>query len=170
MPVKTRSTLSPKATNQLYQYFFYDDNKSTIQRTYVLFENMYNIHFWLLVLMWHTVWVFELWIIIWVMFILVFIQCNGSCAHEIPRRVTEKSVTRSESCPSGCPSYIKEVLIKTSIQPHFCKCIVQSIKYTVSIFFFFLPFFFLTTVCGFQFLLIFPSNPLCLCFPGVICL
>ncbi|XP_053175957.1 F-actin-monooxygenase mical2b [Scomber japonicus] len=33
---------------------------------------------------------------------------NGSMSLENPRRITKKSVVRSESCPAGAPSYIKE--------------------------------------------------------------
>ncbi|XP_071362521.1 F-actin-monooxygenase mical2b isoform X2 [Trachinotus anak] len=35
-------------------------------------------------------------------------KCNGSCALENTRRITPKSFARSESCPTGAPSYIKE--------------------------------------------------------------
>ncbi|XP_067445003.1 F-actin-monooxygenase mical2b isoform X1 [Thunnus thynnus] len=35
-------------------------------------------------------------------------KCNGSCALENPRRIAHKSIVRSESCPIGVPSYIKE--------------------------------------------------------------
>ncbi|XP_041794159.1 protein-methionine sulfoxide oxidase mical2b isoform X2 [Chelmon rostratus] len=36
------------------------------------------------------------------------VKCDGSCALETPRRIPQKSVVRSESCPTGAPSYIKE--------------------------------------------------------------
>ncbi|XP_070827721.1 F-actin-monooxygenase mical2b isoform X2 [Chaetodon trifascialis] len=35
-------------------------------------------------------------------------KCNGICALQTPRRIPQKSVVRSESCPTGAPSYIKE--------------------------------------------------------------
>ncbi|KAM6925739.1 F-actin-monooxygenase mical2b-like isoform 3-T3 [Lycodopsis pacificus] len=35
-------------------------------------------------------------------------KCNGSCALQNPRRITQKSIVRSESCPTGAASYIKE--------------------------------------------------------------
>ncbi|XP_041652083.1 protein-methionine sulfoxide oxidase mical2b isoform X3 [Cheilinus undulatus] len=36
------------------------------------------------------------------------IEPSGSCSVESPRRKAHKSVIRSESCPSGAPSYMKE--------------------------------------------------------------
>ncbi|XP_070762813.1 F-actin-monooxygenase mical2b isoform X1 [Enoplosus armatus] len=36
------------------------------------------------------------------------VKCNGSCALETPRRIAQKSIVRSESCPTGAPSYSKE--------------------------------------------------------------
>ncbi|KAM9351924.1 F-actin-monooxygenase mical2b [Symphorus nematophorus] len=35
-------------------------------------------------------------------------KCNGSCAPETPRRNNQKSIVRSESCPTGAPTYMKE--------------------------------------------------------------
>ncbi|XP_026221431.1 protein-methionine sulfoxide oxidase mical2b isoform X2 [Anabas testudineus] len=35
-------------------------------------------------------------------------KCNGSCALENPRRITQESVVCSESCQTGAPSYTKE--------------------------------------------------------------
>ncbi|XP_056243788.1 F-actin-monooxygenase mical2b isoform X3 [Seriola aureovittata] len=35
-------------------------------------------------------------------------KCNGSCALENATRISRKSIARSESCPTGAPSYIKE--------------------------------------------------------------
>ncbi|XP_042351353.1 protein-methionine sulfoxide oxidase mical2b isoform X2 [Plectropomus leopardus] len=35
-------------------------------------------------------------------------KCNGSCTLEKPRRITQKSIVRSESCPTGAASYNKE--------------------------------------------------------------
>ncbi|XP_049929062.1 F-actin-monooxygenase mical2b isoform X2 [Epinephelus moara] len=70
-------------------------------------------------------------------------KCNGSCTLEKPRRITQKSIVRSESCPTGAPSYIKErtvgkvssaidakaqmlaILYETDHRPNATPCVVR---------------------------------------------
>ncbi|XP_035520801.1 protein-methionine sulfoxide oxidase mical2b [Morone saxatilis] len=70
-------------------------------------------------------------------------KCKGSCALQTPRRITQKSIVRSESCPTGAPSYIKErtvgkvssaidakaqilaVLYETDHRPNATPCVVR---------------------------------------------
>ncbi|XP_049429559.1 F-actin-monooxygenase mical2b isoform X1 [Epinephelus fuscoguttatus] len=70
-------------------------------------------------------------------------KCNGSCTLEKPRGITQKSIVRSESCPTGAPSYIKErtvgkvssaidakaqmlaILYETDHRPNATPCVVR---------------------------------------------
>ncbi|XP_028440839.1 protein-methionine sulfoxide oxidase mical2b isoform X4 [Perca flavescens] len=55
-------------------------------------------------------------------------KCNGSCVLENPKGITQKSIVRSESCPTGAASYIKECVVRKDLPPglggsdicHFC--------------------------------------------------
>ncbi|XP_028440838.1 protein-methionine sulfoxide oxidase mical2b isoform X3 [Perca flavescens] len=70
-------------------------------------------------------------------------KCNGSCVLENPKGITQKSIVRSESCPTGAASYIKErtvgkvssaidakaqilaVLYETDHRPNATPCVVR---------------------------------------------
>ncbi|XP_032367629.1 protein-methionine sulfoxide oxidase mical2b isoform X1 [Etheostoma spectabile] len=70
-------------------------------------------------------------------------KCNGSCVLENPKGITQKSIVRSESCPTGAACYIKErtvgkvssaidakaqilaVLYETDHRPNATPCVVR---------------------------------------------
>ncbi|KAM3610092.1 uncharacterized protein V6R79_025241 [Siganus canaliculatus] len=71
------------------------------------------------------------------------VKCDGSFALETPRRIPQKTIVRSDSCPAGPPSYIKErtvgkvssaidakaqilaILYETDHRPNATPCVVR---------------------------------------------